>query len=115
MAVSSTLICEEKKIQWSVYYTSQAFQGVEMKYLRIEKLAFALLIALRKLHPYFQTHANIVMMDQPSKNSMSKPDVARRMVQWAIELSQFDVKHKPKIVIKAQALTDFIVEFMLPG
>ena len=45
---------------------------------------------------------------------MSKPDTARCMVQWAIELSQFDIEYKPRIAIKAQAFADFIVEFMLP-
>ena len=42
---------------------------------------------------------------------MSKPEAARRMVQWAIELSQFDVEYRPRTAIKAQALADFIAEF----
>ena len=33
------------------------------------------------------------------------------MVQWAIELSQFDVEYRPRTAIKAQALADFIAEF----
>ena len=36
------------------------------------------------------------------------------MVQWAIELSQFDIKYRPQTAIKAQALTDFIAEFNTP-
>ena len=36
------------------------------------------------------------------------------MVQWAIELSQFDVEYRPRIAIKAQALADFIAEFTTP-
>ena len=36
------------------------------------------------------------------------------MVQWAIELSQFDVEYRPRTVIKAQALVDFIAEFTTP-
>ena len=36
------------------------------------------------------------------------------MVQQAIELSQFDIKYKPRTTIKAQALADYIVEFTLP-
>ena len=36
------------------------------------------------------------------------------MVQWAIELSQFDIEYHPRMAIKAQALADFIAEFMLP-
>ena len=53
------------------------------------------------------------MTDQPIKKSMSKPEAAGRMVQWAIELSQFDIEYHPKTAIKAQALADFIAEFTL--
>ena len=31
--------------------------------------------------------------------------------QWAIELSEFDIRYQPRSAIKAQALADFIVEF----
>ena len=33
------------------------------------------------------------------------------MVQWAIELSQFDIEYRLRTAIKAQALADFIAEF----
>ena len=52
-AVSSALIREKSKIQLLVYYMSQDFQGVGAKYLRMEKMAFSLIMASRKLHPYF--------------------------------------------------------------
>ena len=42
---------------------------------------------------------------------MKKPKAAGRMVQWAIELSQFDIEYLPRTAIKAQALVDFIAEF----
>ena len=51
--VSITLVQEEDKMQLSVYYVSQAFQGIEAKYPWIEKIAFALIVASRKLRPYF--------------------------------------------------------------
>ena len=54
------------------------------------------------------------MTDQPIKKSMNKPEAAGRMVQWAIELSQFDIEYHPRTTIKAQALADFIAEFTLP-
>ena len=44
---------------------------------------------------------------------MNKPEAAGRMVQWAIELSQFDIEYHPRTTIKAQALADFITEFTL--
>ena len=112
--VSATLIGEEERKQLPVYYVSQAFQGVEAKYPRIEKIAFVLIVASCKLQPYFQANPILVMMDQSIRKSMNKPEVAGRMVQWAIELNQFDIEYHPRIAIKAQALADFIAEFTLP-
>nr|XP_023871640.1 uncharacterized protein LOC111984244 [Quercus suber] len=110
-AVSSALIREEVQIQRPVYYTSQAFQGAEARYPKIEKLAFALIVASRKLRPYFQAHPILVMTDQPLRKAMSRPNAAGRMVQWVVELSQFDVDYRPRVAIKAQALADFVAEF----
>ena len=47
--VSSALIREEGKVQRSIYYTSRGLKGVEGQYLPMEKLAFSLAIAARKL------------------------------------------------------------------
>nr|XP_023909274.1 uncharacterized protein LOC112020937 [Quercus suber] len=113
-AVSAALIREEDKKQLPVYYVSQAFQGAEFRYPKIEKITFALIVASRKLRQYFQANPILVMTDQPIKKSMSKPEAARRMIQWAIELSQFDVEYHPRTTIKAQALADFIAEFTYP-
>ena len=55
------------------------------------------------------------MTDQSIKKSMNKPEAARRMVQWAIELSQFDIEYHSKTAIRAQALANFIAEFTLPN
>ncbi|XP_030949853.1 uncharacterized protein LOC115973743 [Quercus lobata] len=114
-AVSAALIREDDGLQLPVYYVSQAFQGAEARYPRIEKITFALIMASRKLRPYFQANPIIVMTDQPIKKAMNKPEAARRMVQWAVELSQFDIKYHPRTAIKAHALADFIAEFTVPG
>ena len=45
---------------------------------------------------------------------MNKLEAIGRMIQWAIELSQFDIEYKPRVAIKAQALVDFIAEFTMP-
>ena len=113
-AVSAALIREENKVQLPMYYVSQAFQGAEARYPHIEKITFALIVASRKLRPYFQANPIIVMTDQPIKKAMNKPKAAGRMVQWAIELSQFDMEYRPRTTIKALALANFIVEFTTP-
>ena len=60
-AVSIALVWEEDRKQFPIYYVSQAFQGAEAKYLRIEKIAFTLIVASRKLCPYFQANPILVM------------------------------------------------------
>ena len=111
--VSATLIRKEDRKQLPIYYVNQAFQGAEAKYPKIEKIAFTLIVALRKLQPYFQANPILVMTDQPIKKYMNKPEVARKMVKWEIELGQFNIKYHPRTTIKVQALADFIVEFTL--
>ena len=85
--VSAALIREEAKKQLPVYYVSQAFQGAEFNYPRIEKITFALIVASRKLRQYFQANPILVMTDQPIRKSMNRPEVAGRIIQWEIELS----------------------------
>ena len=110
-AVSSGLVREEGKVQKPVYYTSRALRGAEGRYPLMEKLAFALITASRKLRHYFQAHVIIVMTDHPLKKAMNKVEAAGRLIQWAIELSEFDIRYQPRNTIKAQALADFIAKF----
>ena len=77
----------------------------------MEKLAFALVTASKKLRHSFQAHVINSMTDHPLKKAMNKLKAARRLIQWAIELSEFNVKYQPINAIKAQALADFIAEF----
>ena len=110
-AVSSVLIREEGRVQKPVYYTSRALRGAEARYPQIEKLAFALITAFRKLRHYFQSHIINVMTNHPLKKAMNKLEAVGILIQWAVELSEFDIKYLPRHAIKAQALADFIAEF----
>ena len=52
-AVSAALIREEGRRQLPVYYVSQAFQGAEFRYPRIEKIVFVLIVALTQTKTIF--------------------------------------------------------------
>uniref|UniRef100_A0A2N9GZZ4 Uncharacterized protein n=1 Tax=Fagus sylvatica TaxID=28930 RepID=A0A2N9GZZ4_FAGSY len=112
-AVSSALIREEERRQLPVYYTSRALRGAEERYPPMEKLAFTLVTAARKLRPYFQAHTIVLLTNHPLRKAMNKPDAAGRLIQWPIELSKFDFDYRPRTAIRAQALADFIAEFTL--
>ncbi|KAK3015873.1 hypothetical protein RJ639_007817 [Escallonia herrerae] len=104
VAVSTVLIREEDGVQKPIYYVSKVLQDVETRYPKIDKIALALIISARRLRPYFQSHTIIVLTDQAS----------RRLVNWSVELGEFDLQYKPRTAVKAQALADFIVECTLP-
>ena len=42
---------------------------------------------------------------------MKKLEAIGRLIQWAIELSEFDVRYQLRNTIKAQVLADFIAKF----
>ena len=66
----------------------------------MEKLNFALVTAACKLKPYFQAHTVNVLTDKPLRRAMNNPEVAGRLALWAIELSEFDIRYRPRAAIK---------------
>ena len=74
-AISSALI-REGRVQKPVYYTSRALRGAKGRYPLIEKLAFTLITASRKLRHYFQAHVINVMTDHSLKKAMNKLEAA---------------------------------------
>ncbi|KAK3032309.1 hypothetical protein RJ639_036266 [Escallonia herrerae] len=114
VAVSTILIREEDGVQKPIYYISKVLQDVETRYPKIDKIALALIISARRLQPYFQSHTIIVLTDQPLRKVLLSPEASGRLVNWSIELGEFDIEYKPRTTIKAQALADFIIECTLP-
>lgn len=45
---------------------------------------------------------------------MQQPELSGRLMQWSVELSQFDISYRPRTAIKGQAVADFILEFTNP-
>ncbi|KAK4403042.1 hypothetical protein Sango_1044900 [Sesamum angolense] len=84
-AISSVLVREENGAQTPIYYISKVLNRVECRYPPIEKMALALVTTATKL---------------------------RRLVKWAIELSEYDISYIPRTTIKAQALADFVSEMI---
>ena len=108
--MSSALIREELRAQLPIFYTSKALLDAETRYLKIEKLILALVVAARKLRPYFQAYTVIVMTQYPLQSILHSSDASQRVMKWALELDQYGLVFRPHTTIKAQALADFIAE-----
>ena len=79
----------------------------------VEKVALALVITARRMQMYFQNHRVIVKINYPIMKILTKPDLAGRMIGWAVELSEFHIEYQPRGAIKSQALADFTAELTL--
>jgi len=112
--VSVGLVVERNRQQYLVYYVSHVLTGPKSRYLLIEKFDYALLIASRKLRPYFEWHPITVLTDQPLQSTLEKYGSSGRMVKWAVELAPYGLSYEPRKAIKAQALADFIAECGAP-
>ncbi|RDX68187.1 Retrovirus-related Pol polyprotein from transposon 17.6, partial [Mucuna pruriens] len=77
-----------------------------------EKAVLTLVIASRRLRPYFQGHLVIVRTNLPIKQVLKKSDLTGKMIAWSVQLSEFDILYESKGHIKAQALADFVTKMM---
>ncbi|GKV49002.1 hypothetical protein SLEP1_g55776 [Rubroshorea leprosula] len=109
-AVSSVLLREEKKSQKPICYVSKVLQGAEQNYPLAEKAAFALVYTARKLRAYFQSHQIVVYTDLPLRKILQKPELSGWLIGWSVELSEYDLKFRPRTTIKGQVVADFLVE-----
>ncbi|GJR49182.1 reverse transcriptase domain-containing protein [Tanacetum coccineum] len=109
-AVSAVLMTEREAKKMPIYFVSRALRGPEVNYTSMEKLVLALVHTGKRLKRYFKAHPIIVVTDQPIKQVLSRPEVARRLQKWSIELGEYAIHYRPRVSVKGQILADFIVE-----
>ena len=52
----------------------------------------------------------VVLIDQPLRGMLQKPDMSRCLIRWMVKLSKFDIQYKHRSTIKSHVLADFITE-----
>ena len=114
LAVSAVVVQTEGIQHLPIFYVSKTLLGAETRYLPLEKLALALMMASRKLSHYFHDHTIIVLTTFPLKALFERMNFFERILKWAVELGQYDIKFQPRTAIKAHALADFVAKFT-PG
>ena len=93
-STSAVLVRDKDRVQHPVYYCSHALRGVEERYPKMEKLILALVIAARKLRPYFQAHTIEVPTEYPMKQVLHKPEVEVDEMGYRIERIRHQIQAK---------------------
>lgn len=105
--MSSVLVRIQGNDHLPIYYLSKSLAGAEIRYLRIEKLAYALVHTTRRLKPYFNSHKVVVLTKEPMKQVLGKLEQSGHLSKWAIELSEHDISFQALSAKKAQVLVDY--------
>jgi hypothetical protein len=118
-AVSAVLVQEKeeegKLKQIPVYFASEALSGSKIFYSELEKIAYAVIMAARKLRLYFEGHRIRVITNQPLNDLFANREASTRIIKWGAELSEYVVDFERRSAIKSQVLADFVVDWTSPS
>jgi hypothetical protein len=107
-------VTETRTVQKPVYYVSEVLHEAKARYLETHKLLYAVLVASRKLHHYFQAHKVVVVTSFLLRAILYNQSATGNIAKWAAELGEFQLDFQPRHAIKSQVLADFIVEWTPP-
>jgi hypothetical protein len=115
--VSAVIVVERTEeghalpVQRPVYYISEVLSETKARYLQIQKLLHAVVLARRKLRHYFEAHPVTVVSSFPLGETIRNPDAAGRIAKWSMELMGETLAYAPRKAIKSQIIADFVAEW----
>jgi hypothetical protein len=117
-AVSAALVQEQSREgiirQCPVYYVSEVLTTSKCNMTELEKIAYAVVMASRKLRHYFEAFKVRVTSDRGLGELFRNPEASVRIAKWAAELSGYHITFEPRTAIKSQVLADFVVDWTGP-
>ncbi|KAL6552673.1 hypothetical protein OROHE_008037 [Orobanche hederae] len=105
VALSAILVRAEGQDHLPIYYVSQALHDAKVRYTPLEKLAYALIMSVRKLRPYFFDHQVEVLTTLPLRNILQRPDTCGRLLKWSLEIAQYGITYAPRTASSSSVLS----------
>jgi hypothetical protein len=104
-AVSAALVQEQNREgtirQCPVYYVSEVLTTSKCNMMELEKIAYAVVMASRKLRHYFEAFKVRVTSDRGLGELFRNPEASVRIAKWAAKLSGYHITFEPKTTIKS--------------
>jgi hypothetical protein len=107
-AVSVVLVHEKeeegKLKQIPVYFASEALSGSKIFYSELEKIAYAVIMAARKLRHYLEGHRIRVITNHPLSDLFANREASTRIIKWGAELSEYIVDFERRSAMKKTSM-----------
>jgi hypothetical protein len=100
-----------RTMQRPVYYISEVLHDAKTRYLEVHKLLYAVLIASRKLHHYFEAHKILVVSSYLLKAVLHNPNATGNIAELAADLAEFELDFLACHAVKSQVLADFMADW----
>jgi hypothetical protein len=97
--------------QFPIYYVFEALSGLKLLYSDMEKMAYTVVMAKRKLRHYFQSHNISLSTTFPLHDMFENKESTGRIGKWAIELAEHIINFVSRSAIKSQVLADFVADW----
>jgi len=111
-ATVSAALVEERTIEGAltqvpIYFISEAINRSKLLYSEMEKMAYVVVMAARKLRYYFQSHKVKVPTFFPLRDMFENREGFGRISKWATQLAEYTIVFVSRSAIKSQVLADF--------
>ena len=79
-----------------IYFVSKALSGLKLLYSEMEKMAYAVVMAARKLWLYFQSFKIKVPTSYPIWDMFENREASGRIGKWATQLAAHTIDFVPR-------------------
>ena len=105
--VSTAVVFERQEeghalpVQRPVYFISEVLSKTKTCYPHIQKQIYAIVLAQRKLHHYFESHPVTVVSSFPLGEIIQNQEALGRIAKWGVELMGEALSFAPQKAIKS--------------
>ena len=101
--------------EFTVFFMSVGLQGAELKYLAIDKQAFAVFKVVKYFRPYLlRSHTKVIVPHTAVRALLIQKELGDRRGNWLTTLQEYDLEIKPSKLVKGQGLCKLAAEAQDP-